>query len=73
METSTHLDLCWPCGALHSSDFRWKPSSNAQALLDLTGELMVDLARAHPSVSQVDVARWLAAVAVGGRSHRGRS
>jgi hypothetical protein len=71
--TPEQIGLCWPCGVLHSSDPRWKPSSDMWPLLAFVEGLILDLARTHATVTQADVAGWLAAVAVGGRSHRGRS
>lgn len=38
-----------------------------QRLLEFVAELIIDLAHTHPRVREVDVALWVARIAVGGK------
>ena len=44
----------------HSTDPRWLPNNHGERLLAFLEELILDLARNHPSVTKQDVAVWLA-------------
>lgn len=46
-------------------DRGWKPANAEERLLAFIEELILDVARTHPRITQRDVAEWLAAVAIG--------
>jgi hypothetical protein len=46
---------------------RGQDSTPETRLLDLVGALILDLARTHPRIADAQIARWLAAVALGRR------
>ena len=52
---------------LHSTDPRWKPDNHESRLLDFLEDLIIDVARTHPRVRDLDVALWIARVAVGAK------
>ncbi len=54
-----------PRDSLHSADPRWKPDNHEEKLLAFLEELILDLARNHPSVASADVKAWLSSVAAG--------